>query len=161
MNKYTFLKKVWFLDLNINVTKKSASIFFLFLLKTYQVSIEIARSEHFSLVNGQAIVHTLISLRGPISDTIFRFTEAQDVTNREDVSQATVYELNTPRIHRTMFSHEWTFPVPERHDILLFTRWFFRNWHGVAIARAGGLHAIFSFFVYNSRASCTVLHPMK
>lgn len=49
----------------------------------------------FSLVNGQPIVHALISLRGlrsPISDTTFRFTEIRDVTNREDVSQAAIYE---------------------------------------------------------------------
>lgn len=30
--------------------------------------------------------------RSPISDTIFRFTEVRDVTNREDVSQAAIYE---------------------------------------------------------------------
>lgn len=74
-----------------SMTKKCINIPFTF-LETYSLNRNCTVGEHFSLVNGQPIVHTLISLRGPISDTIFRFTEVQDVTNRENVSQAAIYE---------------------------------------------------------------------
>lgn len=74
-------------------TKKCIKIsFFIFFKNQSSLKKNCTVGEHSSLVNGQPIVHTLISLRGPISDTIFRFTEVQDVTNREDVSQAAIYE---------------------------------------------------------------------
>jgi len=89
------------------------------------------------LVNkaGQPIVHALISLRrlrSPISDTIFRFTKVRDVTNREDVSQAAIYE--TQHTEDSIVTVRWIIVFSRAillvlggHYIFPFTRWFFRD----------------------------------
>lgn len=88
-------------------------------------------------------------LRTPISDTIFRFTEVRDVTNREDVSQAAILdgatrrELDTVTARRiTVFSREMGLSVSGGRGVLVLHRMISqRPRRRVTIGRAGGLRA--------------------